>query len=83
MTFKVDRMPAVDHQIRELAERSKSRRIGHAYVDALNRVIGQLTNDPVNWGDPLHHTKTAGGIVCRGITWPLCVHFVVSVLAKL
>jgi hypothetical protein len=40
-------------------------------------MIDQLSNNPLDWGDPLHHTRTAGGVVCRGITWPLCVHFVV------
>jgi hypothetical protein len=77
MTFKVDRMPAVDQQIRDLAERAKARRIGHAYVDALKRMIDQLTNNPLDWGDPEYRTQTPGGVVCHGIAWPLCVHFVV------
>lgn len=77
MTFKVDRMPAVNQQIRELAERAKARRIWHAYVDALKNMIDHLANNPLDWGDPEYRTKTPGGVVCHGISWPLCVHFTV------
>lgn len=77
MTFKVDRMPAVNQEIHQLAERAKQRRIWHSYFDALNGIVDQLTNRPLEWGDPLHRTKTPGGVACRGICWPLLVHFVV------
>jgi hypothetical protein len=49
MTFKVDRMPAVNSQIRQLAERAKKQHIWLAYLDALNRMIDQLTNNPLDW----------------------------------
>jgi hypothetical protein len=77
MTFKLDRMPAVNQQIRELAERAKACRIGHAYVDALKSMVDHLTNHPLDWGDREYRTKTPGGVVCHGIAWPLCIHFIV------
>jgi len=42
-------MPAVNSQIRQLAERAKKQHIWLAYLDALNRMIDQLTNNPLDW----------------------------------
>jgi hypothetical protein len=77
MTFKVDRMAAVDQQLQELGKRAKARRIGEAYIDALQTMMNNLANRPLEWGDPEYHTKLPGGLVCHGLAWPLCVRFAV------
>src|SRR5437764_7570671 len=77
MTFKVDRMAPVSQQLRELAKRAKARRIREAYLDALDTMMMNLTNRPLEWGDPHYHTKLPGGLVCQGLAWPLCVRFAI------
>ena len=77
MTFKVDRTPAVNQQMRELAERAKAARLNDSYADALRLMLERLQNEPLEWGDPEHNAKHPGGIFCHGIVWPLLVRFTV------
>ena len=77
MTFKVDRTPAVNQQMRDLAQRAKSRRIHEAYRDALKRVVRHLQDDPLEWGDPESKTQHPGGFYYHGIEWPLFIRYAV------
>jgi hypothetical protein len=47
------------------------------YVDALAEILDQLRARPLEWGDPLYKTKTPGGVVLRGVAYPLRIHYVV------
>ena len=77
MSYKIDRTPGVNQQMRELAKRAKARRIFEAYTDALRRMLENLQHRPLEWGDPESNTKHPGGLFCHGIEWPLIVRFAV------
>jgi mRNA-degrading endonuclease RelE of RelBE toxin-antitoxin system len=77
MTYKVDRTPAVNHQLRDLADRAKAQRIHQAYLDALREMLSELQTRPLEWGDPQYKTKHAGGIVCHATPWPILVRYAV------
>lgn len=75
--FHVDRFAKVDEQLKALAASAKAKGQAAAFLTSLKKVIGHLKADPLQWGDPLYHTKKAGGIVRRGTVFPLLVHYVV------
>jgi hypothetical protein len=75
MTYKVDRIPAVNQEMRALAQRAKARRIHDSYGDALRQMLARLQDDPLEWGDPENNTQHPGGITCHGIVWPVLVRF--------
>ncbi len=77
MTFKVDRTPAVNRQLRDLAKRAKARRIHDSYGDALLHMLARLQTDPLDWGDPEYNAHHPGGVFCHAIVWPLFVRFAV------
>src|SRR5947208_203704 len=77
MNYKVDRMPAVNLQMRDLADHARARRIHRAYADALREMLNELQTHPLEWGDPEYNMKHPGGIVCRGIAWPILVRYAV------
>jgi len=52
MSYKVDRTPAVNQQMRELAKRAKACRLHHSLGEALRHMLERLQNDPLEWGDP-------------------------------
>jgi hypothetical protein len=75
MTYLVDRTPAVNQQVRDLAKHAKARRISEAYQDALKRIARNLQERPLEWGDPQSHTQHPGGLYCHGVEWPLYVRY--------
>jgi hypothetical protein len=77
MTYKVDRTPAVNLQMRTLAQQAKTRRIHQAYADALRKMLDELQARPLEWGDPEYNTQHPGGIVCRSIAWPIMIRYAV------
>jgi hypothetical protein len=77
MTFKVDRMPAVNRQLRELAKRAKARRIHNSFGDALQHMLVRLQTAPLEWGDPEYNAHHPGGLFCHAVVWPLFVRFAV------
>lgn len=77
MSFKVDRTPAVNLQMRDLSDRAILAHIHVAFSDALKEMLHELQTEPLEWGDPMYNAKHPGGIVCRAITWPLLVHYTV------
>ena len=82
MLFTVDRLPHVNQQIRTLAERAKARGLLGLYLDSLRKVVSNLEDRPLEWGDPEYHTKQPGGLVCHGTADPLLVRFVVFELQQ-
>jgi hypothetical protein len=76
-SFEVDRLAAVDAQIRALAERARNAGLLGQFLECMNRIVAQLRGQPLTWGDPLYHTKKEGGTVYRGIERLVVVQYVV------
>jgi len=76
-SFEIDRLPTVDDQIRELARRAKAAGLLDEFLGSMRRIVFELRQSPLTWGDPLYHTNKAGGVVFRGITKLVVVQYVV------
>lgn len=81
--YRVDQTSQARDDLRRLAQRAKSARIGLAYLHALRDVLARLESAPSHWGDPEHRTKQAGGVVYRGLRTPLLIQYVVYEAEKI
>jgi hypothetical protein len=75
--YDVDRLPAVDDQIKELGNRARAAGILREFVDSMKLVLRERRHAPFTWGDPVYNTKKEGGVVCRGIEGLVVVQYVV------
>jgi hypothetical protein len=46
-------------------------------ANALREIVELLETQPLEWGDPEHHTRLPGGMICHGIRGPLLVRYAV------
>jgi hypothetical protein len=75
--FHVDRLPRALEQIKELAAKAKQRSLTNEFLDGLEDAVSRIGAGPLEWGDPTYHTQVGNGVVCRGISWPVIVYYVV------
>ena len=75
--YQVERVPAVDEQIRVLAQRARKHGMFVDYLAALRHALRKLGTEPLEWRDPAYHTRHQGGVVCHAIHRPLVFRYVV------
>ena len=75
--FKVDRLPHVSRQIRQLGEKAKAYGVLTEFLNVLKENLGILGDEPLKWGDPEYHPIAKGSTVCHGVLDPLLVQFAV------
>jgi hypothetical protein len=75
--YRVDRLVAVTEQIRELAAKSAEKGRQLDFLEILKSILAELTNKPLEWGDPEYRTRKKGGIVCHRARPPWFVRFAV------
>lgn len=75
--YRVDRVPPVDKELRELGKEAVRRGLRAEFLAALRHIHGKLQTDPTGWGEPEHHTTLPGGLVCHGVYRPLSVRYAV------
>jgi len=75
--YRLDRVPEVNQQIRDLVAKATPLGTKQQLLDALKEIVAKLTSQPLDWGDPDYNTKKPGGQVCHAILEPLIVHYVV------
>ncbi len=75
--YEINRIPSVNAQIRRLAIHATEKGRLSDFFAALKGVLTELTERPLDWGDPEYHTRKKGGIVCHGTRSPLFVQYAV------
>src|SRR5688572_31582380 len=75
--FSLTRLPVVDRQITDLLARIKSSDTRRKVRQIVRAIFVRLRTNPLEFGDPIYHTKKAGGTVCHSFLRPISVHFVV------
>lgn len=80
--YRVDQLPRVLQQIRDLVAKARPFGLVTTLLKSLTSALDHLKSDPLGWGDPAYRTQTAGGIVCRGISRPIVVYYVVFESSK-
>lgn len=77
MPYRVGRNEAVTAQIKSLALTAKKLGIGQLYWDALLAIVKDLTDRPLEFGDPDYRMAAEDGVYCHGVRQPLLVRFVI------
>jgi hypothetical protein len=77
MPYRVGRNRIVNEQIKVLAAAAKKLGVGQLYRDALLAIVKELTDRPLEFGDPDYRMVTKDGIYCHGVHQPLLVRYVV------
>jgi hypothetical protein len=77
MAFRIGRVPKAVQQMQTLADQARQAGTYDEYLAALKTIYARLETDPLGWGDPEHHMKKEGGLMCHGVAKPLYVHFAV------
>jgi hypothetical protein len=75
--YRVVRAEQVRARLRDWAGLAKQAGILGEYVQALKRIEHLLTNEPLEWGDPLYHMPQLGIFLYRGMHWFFVVHYAV------
>ena len=73
--YQVGRLAVVNEQIRQIAQRAKQLGLRQEIEDALLAVVAKLETEALTWGDPQHATRHPGGLVLRGLHFPLIVRY--------
>lgn len=76
-SYRVDRVPPVDKELRELGEEAVRKGRRAEFVAALRLILSKLQADPVESGEPEYHATLPGGLVRRGVCRPLSVQYAV------
>jgi hypothetical protein len=74
-SYKVSRLEIVNEQIRQLGQRATLLGMSQEIKDALLEVVAKLETEPLTWGDPQYATRHPGGLVLRGLRFPLLVRY--------
>lgn len=77
MPYRVGRNSSVNTAITSLATQAKRLGFSSLYEDALLKIHEQLTNQPLEWGDPEYRMVSVNGVVCHAVHQPLLVRFAV------
>ena len=75
--YAVDRFAHVDAQISALGKRAKAKGILADYIRALEKILDELENQPLDWGDPAYHPHHEDSTVCHASVGPVYVEYVV------
>jgi hypothetical protein len=73
--YKVGRLAVVNEQIRQIGQRANRLGMRQEVEDALLAVVAKLETEPLTWGDPEYATRQPGGLVLRGLHFPLIVRY--------
>jgi|SRR5579884_2978303 len=73
--YKVGRLAVVNEQIREIAQRAELLGRRQEIEDTLLAVVAKLETEPLTWGDPQYAPRHPGGLVLRGLHFPLIVRY--------
>ena len=73
--YKVGRLALVNEQIRQIGHRAKPLGMRQEIEDVLLAVVAKLETEPLTWGDPQYATRHPGGLVLRGLHFPLIVRY--------
>ena len=75
MPYKVGTAAGVKEQMQTLADLASFAGVRQRYRDALTTMRRRLTNDSLEWGDPLYRKPHVGDVVCRAFADPIVVHY--------
>jgi hypothetical protein len=81
--YKVDPTGPANQQIRQLVAKAEEQGTRTSVLATLAAIVRQLRTRPLEWGDPLYHTRLEGGLVCRGLEEPLIALYAVFESRKL
>lgn len=73
--YKVGRLAVVNEQIRQIGQKAKLLGMRQEIENALLAVVSKLEAEPLTWGDPQYATRHPGGLVLRGLRFPLIVRY--------
>jgi hypothetical protein len=75
--YRIDRVVAVDGQIRELAYGAAAQGLEHEFFTTLKSILSELGKRQLDWGDPEYRTRKRGGIAYHGARTPVFVRYAV------
>src|SRR5271166_1326623 len=81
--YRVDPTGHAKQQMTAFAYKAAAGTQRQQVVAALRAIFQHLETRPLEWGDPLYHTRLEGGLVCRGLEEPLIAHYAVFESRKL
>src|SRR4051812_11705973 len=82
-TYRVNWLVPARSAAKKLLLRAKELGIFEAVAQILLGIEHQLANNPRTHADPLFHTQTQGGLVCRRTMFSFSVHFVIFEIQRI
>lgn len=76
--FRVIWSQTLREMVRALGKKSIEKGLQKQFFSSLRFILKKLTEEPLAWGDPVYHLKSARLLVCHGIHRPFHLYYGVN-----